>query len=84
VIETPENRLRRVSMRAHRRGMKEMDIILGGFAEGRLSELSGAELDALEDLMDENDQDLYLWCSNAASPPARHQSAVAAIKAYLS
>lgn len=59
--ETPENRLKRLHMRSWRRGMKEMDLILGHFADDRLSALSGAELDLYERLLGENDQDLYLW-----------------------
>ncbi|MFD1883824.1 succinate dehydrogenase assembly factor 2 [Paracoccus pacificus] len=48
-------------MRSRRRGMKEMDVILGNYASRRLIELSGAELDEYELLLAENDQDLYMW-----------------------
>lgn len=61
MTETPEIRLRRVRMRSWRRGMKEMDLILGRFADDLLSHLSPAELDAFEAVLSENDQDLYLW-----------------------
>ena len=59
--ETAEIRLRRLKMRSWRRGMKEMDLILGHFADGPLAALSPADLDLYEAVMDENDQDLYLW-----------------------
>ncbi|WP_295042598.1 succinate dehydrogenase assembly factor 2 [uncultured Paracoccus sp.] len=61
MIESPETRLRRLKMRSWRRGMKEMDLILGHFADGPLSSLGGADLDAYEAMLSENDQDLYLW-----------------------
>lgn len=61
MIETPEIRLRRLTMRSWRRGMKEMDLILGHFADDVLAELSPADLDEYERLLSENDQDLYLW-----------------------
>lgn len=59
--ETHEIRLRRLRMRSWRRGMKEMDLILGHFADGPLEDLGAADLDAYEALLSENDQDLYLW-----------------------
>lgn len=42
--EAPEARLRRLRMRSWRRGTKEMDLILGGFAESRLGGLDEATL----------------------------------------
>ncbi|MGV3695281.1 MAG: succinate dehydrogenase assembly factor 2 [Paracoccus marcusii] len=60
-LETPENRLKRLHMRSWRRGMKEMDLILGRFADDCLFRLSGPDLDLYERMLAENDQDLYLW-----------------------
>ncbi|QBX36054.1 succinate dehydrogenase assembly factor 2 [Paracoccus liaowanqingii] len=48
-------------MRSWRRGMKEMDLILGHFADECLAELNAADLDLYERMLGENDQDLYLW-----------------------
>lgn len=59
--ETPENRLRRLRMRSWRRGMREMDLLLGPFADAALADLDPATLDDYETLLSENDQDLYLW-----------------------
>lgn len=59
--ELPEIRLKRLHMRSWRRGMKEMDLILGHFADEKLGELGAEELDLYERLLSENDQDLYLW-----------------------
>lgn len=70
---TPEEmRLKRLRMRSWRRGMKEMDLILGPFADTVLAALSDAELDNYENLLAENDQDLYLWVTGARDAPDRH------------
>lgn len=60
-METPENRLKRLHMRSWRRGMKEMDLILGHFADDHLADLSTDDLNLYERMLGENDQDLYLW-----------------------
>lgn len=60
-METREHRLKRLHMRSWRRGMKEMDLILGHFADDCLQSLPAAELDLYERMLGENDQDLYLW-----------------------
>lgn len=72
--ETHEHRLKRVRMRSWRRGIKEMDMILGGFADARLDRLNAADLDAYEAMLNENDQDLYKWVSGALPMPAEHSA----------
>ena len=68
--ETHENRLKRLSMRSMRRGIKEMDIILSRFAEAKLTSMSDAELSHYDALLQENDQDLYQWVTGQAPTPA--------------
>ena len=51
-------RRRRLRFRAWHRGMKEMDLILGTFADRNLAHMSGVELDAFERLMEMADSDL--------------------------
>ncbi|PWK62124.1 succinate dehydrogenase assembly factor 2 [Roseicyclus mahoneyensis] len=67
--ETREIRLKRLRMRAGHRGIKEMDLILGGWAERHLATADDATLDAFETVMAEADQDLYQWVSGQAEPP---------------
>ncbi len=81
-METPEIRLKRLSMRSWRRGMKEMDLILGPFADRGLAGLAPAALEAYESLLEENDQDLYRWVSGAARTPAAHAEIVAIIAGF--
>lgn len=58
---TEDTRIKRLRMRSWRRGTKEMDLILGPFADQRLAGLEAALLDRYEALLEENDQDLYAW-----------------------
>lgn len=56
-----ENEFKRLRMRSWRRGTREMDLILGPFADLCLADLPAPLLADYEALLDENDQDLYLW-----------------------
>ncbi|MBD3804587.1 MAG: succinate dehydrogenase assembly factor 2 [Thioclava sp.] len=70
--ETREARLKRMRMRSWRRGIKEMDLILGPYADARLPELDAPTLDLYDQLLEENDQDLYPWVSGAQPCPPRY------------
>ncbi|MBM2323566.1 MULTISPECIES: succinate dehydrogenase assembly factor 2 [Marivita] len=67
--EPREHRLKRLSMRSMRRGIKEMDIILSRYAEQRLEGFDDAMLDRYDTLLSENDQDLYQWVSGQKPAP---------------
>jgi len=69
--EPRDIRLRRLTMRSMRRGIREMDILLMRYVHARLTGLSDAELDVYDALLDENDQDLYQWVSGQSAPPAQ-------------
>jgi antitoxin CptB len=66
-------------MRAGHRGMREMDLILGGYAARALPEMDAAALAAFEALMEEADADLLAWVMGQRPPPAAHAALVAAI-----
>ena len=51
MVETSEARLKRLTMRSWRRGMREMDLVLGPFADAELAGLPAATLDAYETLL---------------------------------
>lgn len=69
MAEDRETRIKRLRLRSWRRGTKEMDLIMGSFADHRLHLLSDAELDAHEAIMAEHDHDLYQWISGQAEVP---------------
>ncbi len=79
MTEAPEHRLKRLRMRSWRRGTREMDLILGPWADRRLGAMAEAELSLYDALLDENDQDLYRWVTGAEPPPARFAALVGAI-----
>ena len=80
--ETPETRLKRLRIRSWRRGTKEMDLLLGPFADQALADLAEAQLDAYEALLSENDQDLYAWMSGTTPPAAPHGPIVSTVRAF--
>ncbi len=69
-------RLKRLQMRSMRRGIKEMDIILGGFSQGPLAVLHSDQLDLYELLLEENDHDLYQWVSGQTETPSRYAALI--------
>ena len=63
-------RRRRLRYRAWHRGTKEMDLVLGPFADAHLGGFGTPELDRLETLMDEEDTDLLKWVMGQEPVPA--------------
>ena len=78
----PEARLKRLRLRCWRRGTKEMDLILGPYADAALEGRVAPDLDALEALMLENDQDLYAWFSGAAPCPEARAPVIADLRRF--
>lgn len=62
-------RRKRLRYRAWHRGTKEMDLILGPFADAHTDAMDSAELDRLEALMDEEDPPLLTWVMGQQEPP---------------
>ena len=79
--EPREVRLRRLSMRSMRRGIKEMDLILGGFAVRSLDAMHDMDLDVYDRLLAENDHDIYGWILGRTSPPPTYHDLVLRIAA---
>lgn len=69
--ETKEARLKRLRIRSWRRGTKEMDLILGAWANTQLEHLSEDDLVLYDALLSENDHDLYQWVSGQGDTPER-------------
>lgn len=79
MTETYETRLRRLKMRSIRRGIREMDLILTDFVDRELGELTSDELALYEDLLEENDHDIYGWISGRDPVPGRYSDLVGRI-----
>ena len=71
-----ESLRRRLRFQSRHRGVKELDLILGRFAERYLAQFSHAELADFAVLLGEPDPDIYDWLVGRAPLPARLQNRV--------
>lgn len=69
-------RRRRILFRAWHRGIREMDLVFGQFADNELADLDDADLDELETIMAEEDNDLVQWILGSRPVPDRYQTAL--------
>jgi antitoxin CptB len=67
-------RRRRALFRSWHRGMREMDLIMGRFADAQMGRLSEAELVAFEALLEAQDQDVFSWFTGEVKPPPEHDT----------
>ena len=69
-LEDIENRRKRLIFRSWHRGTREMDLIMGTFAEKHVPAMEMAELDLYEELLHTPDPDVYDWVSGQKTVPA--------------
>ncbi|ABS64687.1 protein of unknown function DUF339 [Parvibaculum lavamentivorans DS-1] len=67
-------RLRRLKFRSWHRGIKEMDLILGHFADSALESLTDSELDQYEALIEVEDTVLYNWVTGRENVAPEHDT----------
>jgi antitoxin CptB len=80
-----DDRRKKLRFRAWRRGFREIDLILGPFADQRLDGLDEGGLSAFERLLDAPDQDVYDWITEACPAPADYDTpTLALIRAFRS
>ena len=78
-----EMRRRRLKFRVWHRGMREVDLILGRFADARLAGMSIADLNAFEALLETPDQDVLGWViGDIPIPPDSDSSFLRALIAF--
>jgi antitoxin CptB len=76
-------RRRRAAYRAHHRGTKEMDILLGRYADARLEAMDHQALARFEALLGAPDPDLQFWIMDAGTvPDDRFAGLVADMRAF--
>jgi antitoxin CptB len=73
-----DERRRRLLFRAWRRGVREMDLIIGRFADAHIDKFDEAELDDFERLIEAPNAELYAWVIGADNVPANYDTAVLA------
>ena len=64
-----KNLIKRLKMRSWRRGMKEMDIILGKFIDHSIDFLTDNEMQSYENLLNNDDQTIFSWIFNKEQTP---------------
>jgi antitoxin CptB len=78
-----QERVKKLTYRAWRRGFLEADLVLGPFAEAHLRDMTGEGLDEFERLLEQPDHDLYAWITEQApTPEAFECSTLSLIKAF--
>lgn len=81
-METAEARLKRMAMRSWRRGTKEMDLVLGPYADAHLAAMDAGNLALYDRLLNENDQDLLPWVLGQVAAPAEFAALIAEIGTF--
>lgn len=71
-----DDRRKRLLFRCWHRGTREMDLIIGRFADAHLADLSEAQLDDLERLIELPDIDLYAAITGTKPIPAEFAGGV--------
>jgi antitoxin CptB len=69
-------RRKRLRFRAWHRGMREMDLVLGPFADVAVAGFTENEVAQFEALMEAPDPDVYAWITGAAPVPANFDTAL--------
>ncbi len=69
-----DERLKKLRFRAWRRGFREIDLILGPFADRRLGECPADDIEAFERLLDAPDHDVYAWIVGQAETAPEHDT----------
>ena len=69
-------RRRRLLFHCWHRGIREMDLILGRFADAHIEHLAGQELDDFERLAEMSDQNLLCWFTGEHEVPPEYDTAV--------
>ncbi len=67
-------RRRRILFRAWHRGIREMDLVFGQFADAEIGDLPDADLDELETIMAEEDNDLIKWIIGERPVPQHYRT----------
>ena len=74
---------KRLKFRSWHRGTREMDLLLGRFADHHLDSFDAVQLDAYAALLEENDPDIYDWvCGRGAAPDGAFSVALAALTRF--
>jgi len=73
--------LKRLHWRAHHRGTKEADLLIGGFFDAHHQQWGSPERALFEAMLEEQDVDIMAWAHGTADAPERFEGPmIAALK----
>lgn len=73
-LEDIENTRKRLIFRSWHRGTKEMDLLMGSFADKYVPGFTQAELQEYTQILELSDPDLYDWITGQKEAPANIES----------
>jgi antitoxin CptB len=71
-----ETRRKMLKFRAWRRGFREMDLLMGSFADAAIESFDRSALDEFERLLGVPDWEVYAWLIGQKEVPANHAGPV--------
>ncbi|NIJ20373.1 antitoxin CptB [Sphingomonas naasensis] len=71
-----EHRLKRLRFRAWHRGVKEADLLIGGFFDAHAERWNDEEIALFETLLEEQDVDIMAWAMGTATVPERYHGTI--------
>ncbi len=74
--ETADDKRKRLHFRSWHRGTRELDLIMGTFADRVLPGIADAELDFYDEILTHPDPDLYNWITGVEAVPANFMNPV--------
>lgn len=75
-VDDLDTRRRRLRFRAWHRGTREMDLLMGRFADSEIETMPETEIDELEQLMEAPDRDVFSWLTGELTLPDNFDTAV--------
>lgn len=72
ITPTPDDvaRRRRLLFRAWHRGTREMDLVMGRYADAHAMSMPAPDIDTFEALMEAPDPEVFAWITGAKATPA--------------
>lgn len=69
-------RKRKARFRAWHRGMREADLVIGGFADRELGKFDEGQLELFESLLGESDGDIVKWITGEMPVPPHQDNEI--------
>ena len=66
-----DEELRRLHWRAHHRGTRETDMMIGGFFDAHHASWTAGDRALFSEMLEEQDVDIMAWALGTAEPPER-------------